>query len=156
MSSTTLAFPSPVHGGLDSLVNRIVPASDAWAGLAKVAVNDTDMTTLYRIADGTLSPITGPMGSADMGTVLAGCSIERDGKSWAWGIPTILPVTDAEAAAMSAGDEIALTGANGAFGVLKVTEVYDWDKAAFLKGCYGTERTDHPGAGLWMGDERTK
>ncbi|MDG1499621.1 MAG: sulfate adenylyltransferase [Planctomycetota bacterium] len=156
MSSTTLAFPSPVHGGLDSLVNRIVPASDAWAGLTKVAVNDTDMTTLYRIADGTLSPLTGPMGSADMGTVLADCAIERDGKSWAWGIPTILPVTDAEAAAMSAGDEIALEGANGIFGVLKVTEVYDWDKAAFLKGCYGTERTDHPGAGLWMGDERTK
>jgi len=96
------------------------------------------------------------MGSADMGTVLADCAIERDGKSWAWGIPTILPVTDAEAAAMSAGDEIALEGANGIFGVLKVTEVYDWDKAAFLKGCYGTERTDHPGAGLWMGDERTK
>ena len=156
MSSTTLAFPSPVHGGLDSLVNRIVPASDAWAGLTKVAVNDTDMTTLYRIADGTLSPLTGPMGSADMGTVLADCSIERDGKSWAWGIPTILPVTDAEAAAMSAGDEIALEGANGIFGVLKVTEVYDWDKAAFIKAIYRTERTDHPGARLWTADERTK
>jgi sulfate adenylyltransferase len=156
MSSSTLAYVAPVHGGLDALINRIVPASAAWSSLAKVAVNDTDMTTLYRIADGTLSPITGPMGSADMNSVLASCCIERDGSSWAWGIPTILPVTDAEAASMKVGDEIALEGSNGVFGVLKVTEVYDWDKDAFLLGCYGTDRTDHPGAGLWISDERTK
>lgn len=154
--STTISNVSPVHGGLDALVNRIAPAQARWSDLAKVAVNATDMTTLYRIADGTLSPLVGPMGKADYDLVLEKASIERGGKLWAWGIPTILPVTDAEAAAMSAGDEVALEGADGVFGVLKVTEVYDWTKQAFLKGVYGTERTDHPGAGLWTNDERTK
>jgi sulfate adenylyltransferase len=154
--STTLSNVSPVHGGLENLVNRIAPAEARWNDLAKVAVNETDMTTLYRIADGTLSPLTGPMGKADYDLVLEKASIERGGKLWAWGIPTILPVTDAEAAAMKVGDEIALEGADGVFGVLKVTEVYDWTKEAFLKGVYGTERTDHPGAGLWTNDERTK
>ena len=43
------------------------------------------------------------MGKADYDMVLDKASIERGGKLWAWGIPTILPVTDAEAAAMKAG-----------------------------------------------------
>ncbi len=154
--STTISFTSPVHGGLDNLVNRIVPAESRWSDLAKVAVNETDRTTLYRIADGTLSPLTGPMGKADYDMVLAKACIERGGKLWAWGIPTILPVTDAEAAAMAGGGEFALADENGVFGVIQVTEVYDWTKEDFLKGVYGTERTDHPGAGLWLGDERTK
>ena len=153
--STTLNIP-PVHGGLDALVNRIAPADSRWNDLPKVSVNETDRTTLYRIADGTLSPLTGPMGKADYDMVLDKASIERGGKLWAWGIPTILPVTDAEAAAMKAGGEYALSDADGVFGVIKVTEVYDWTKDAFLKGVYGTERTDHPGAKLWLGDERTK
>ncbi|MDH5494002.1 MAG: hypothetical protein OEY14_18775, partial [Myxococcales bacterium] len=154
--STTISFTSPVHGGLDNLVNRIVPAESRWNDLAKVAVNETDRTTLYRIADGTLSPLTGPMGKADYDLVLAKAGIERGGKLWAWGIPTILPVTDAEAAAMAGGGEFALSDENGVFGVIQVSEVYDWTKEDFLKGVYGTERTDHPGAGLWLGDERTK
>jgi len=154
--STTLSFTSPVHGGLDHLVNCIVPAESRWSDLAKVVVNETDRTTLYRIADGTLSPLTGPMGRADYDLVLAKACIERGGKLWAWGIPTILPVTDAEAAAMAGGGEFALADENGVFGVIRVTEVYDWTKEDFLEGVYGTERTDHPGAGLWLGDERTK
>ena len=32
----------------------------------------------------------------------------------------------------------------------------DWDKAAFIKAVYRTDRTDHPGARLWTSDERTK
>jgi sulfate adenylyltransferase len=37
-----------------------------------------------------------------------------------------------------------------------VDSVFDWDKDAFIKTIYRTERTDHPGARLWTADERTK
>jgi sulfate adenylyltransferase len=159
MTSTT-ANVTPVHGGLSSPVDRLVRPDAAeqtrWNGLGRVDVNEVDRTTLYRIADGTLSPLTGPMGSADMATVLERAAIERGGKLWAWGIPTILPVTDEEAARCTAGDELALELGGEVFGTIRVTEVYDWDKAAFVKAVYGTERTDHPGARLWTEDKRTK
>ena len=154
--STTTAFTSPVHGGLTDLVDRIVPAEERWNDLPKIQVNETDRTTLYRIADGTLSPLTGPMNEDDYHSVLARAGIERDGKLWAWGIPTILPVTDAEAEAMASGGEFALCDEDGVFGVIDVAGTYAWTKDEFLAGVYGTDRHDHPGAGLWLADERTK
>jgi sulfate adenylyltransferase len=151
------ATVTPIHGGLDKPINRIVPADTArWNGLAKLDVTDVDMTSLYRIADGTLSPITGPMGKADYDSVLANACIERGGKNWAWTIPIVLPVTDDEAAGLEAGAEVALCSNGEAFGTLKVSDVHDWDKAAFIKAVYRTDRTDHPGARLWTGDKRTK
>ncbi|QDU65833.1 sulfate adenylyltransferase [Engelhardtia mirabilis] len=151
---------APVHGGLDAPVDRHVAEADfdraTLEDAPRIDVNETDQTTLYRIADGTLSPIEGPMGAADMATVLKGAYIERGGKKWAWGIPTILPVTDAEAATLEVGGKAALVRDGHVFGVLEVAEINDWDKAAFIKGCYGTDRTDHPGGALWTEDKRSK
>jgi len=149
---------SPVHGGLAAPVNRINAALDAsaWTEHASIAVNDVDATTLYRIADGTLSPLTGPMGSDDYASVLGRKAIERDGALWAWTIPVILPVTDEEAATLEPGATARLETEGGAFGTLTIDSVYDWDKAAFIEAVYGTDRMDHPGARLWTSDERTK
>ena len=71
---------SPVHGGLTAPVNRITPDVDpnTWSDYASVAVNDVDATTLYRVADGTLSPLTGPMGTDDYASVLERKAISRD------------------------------------------------------------------------------
>ena len=148
---------SPVHGGLDAPVNRLNSSLEesSFAGLASISVNEVDATSLYRIADGTLSPLTGPMGSADYASVLSRKAIERDGKLWAWTIPVILPVTDEEAAAIEAGANVCLRAGGEAFGTLTVDSVYDWDKPAFIEAVYGTDRTDHPGARLWTSDERT-
>jgi len=157
MSAPTTATLTPVHGGLAEPVNRIVAKVDpAWAALPRIDVDEIDRTTLYRIADGTLSPLTGPMGKADYDSVLARAAIERGGKLWAWGIPTVLPVTDQEAETLAPGSEVALTYEGQPFGKLAVESVYDWDKAEFVQGVYGTDRTDHPGARLWTGDARTK
>ena len=160
MSTSTAANISPVHGGLPRPVNRVEPSErvlwSQWKGLTPIEVNDVDRTTLYRIGDGTLSPLTGPMSKQDYDSVLAKGAIERGGKLWAWTIPIILPVTDEEAAKIEAGKEIALAQDGKVFGKLRVKDVYDWDKAAFIKGVYGTDRTDHPGARLWTADERTK
>lgn len=155
--SVSTTHVAPVHGGLDQPVDRIVPKADPeWEKLAKVEVNEIDQTTLYRIADGTLSPLTGPMTEADYKNVLKKAAIERNGEWWAWGIPTILPVTDAEAESCKIGDSVALVRDGKVFGTIKIRSVFDWDKTVFIKGCYGTERTDHPGARLWTEDERTK
>jgi len=156
MSATT-ANTTPVHGGLDRLVDRITSSdSSAWAAFPKVEVNETDQTSLYRIADGTLSPLTGPMNEADYQTVLDSMWIERDGNKWAWSIPIILPVTDAEAQSAKVGEKLGLYRDGKLFGVLTVGSVYAWDKQRFVEKVYGTERTDHPGAQLWLNDPRTQ
>ncbi len=154
--TSTVSNISPVHGGLAEPVNCIDPSAADVDGLHSIEVNEVDHTTLYRIADGTLSPLTGPMGEQDYNDVLAKGCISRGGSDWAWTIPIILPVTDAEAQTCSVGAKLALTHGGQAFGTLEVDSLFDWDKAAFIKAVYRTDRTDHPGARLWTGDERTQ
>ena len=158
MTLTSTLASVPVHGGLSAPVDRIVPASEAarWSNLPRVEVNETDRTTLYRIADGTLSPLQGPMAKADYRSVIESASIERGGKRYAWTIPIVLPLTDAEAAVAQSRSELALVHGGTVFGRLKVQDVFDWDKAEFVETVYRTKRTDHPGARLWVGDPRTK
>jgi sulfate adenylyltransferase len=159
-STPTATHISPVHGGLPRPVNRIEPreriAWSAWKALPVIEVSEVDKTTLYRIADGTLSPLTGPMSQADYESVLARGAIERNGKLWAWTIPIVLPITDAEAAQAEPGKEVALAFGGEVFGKLRVKDVYPWDKAGFVAKVYRTPRTDHPGARLWVTDPRTK
>lgn len=115
------------------------------------------MTSLYRIADGTLSPLTGPMIKDDYDSVLTSKSIERNGAKWAWAIPICLPITAEEARSSPEGAKVALFSESSSkvFGVLEVASMFEWDKAAFIKSVYGTERVDHPGARLWMNDDRS-
>jgi sulfate adenylyltransferase len=158
MSTTTATRISPVHGGLSRPVNRIEPRERvqwaAWRALDSIDVTEVDRTTLYRIGDGTLSPLQGPMGEADYRSVLERGVLERGGRRWAWTIPIVLPVTDEEAARLGAGAEVALRHAGEVFGKLRVKEVYAWDKVEFARVVYGTARTDHPGARLWTEDPR--
>ena len=160
MSATIAARLSPVHGGLTEPVNCVQPRSDAnmdrWTLLPSIQVNETDRTTLYRIADGTLSPLNGPMYEGDYRSCLEKGAIERSGRMWAWGIPIILPITDTEAEKAAKSKELALIHNGMIFGVIKNPAVYEWDKSEFIQAVYGTERHDHPGARLWLSDERTK
>ena len=151
-----MAKVSPVHGGLSEPVNRVVDSLPSTELMPKIVVNGIDYTTLHRIADGTLSPLTGPMTKADYESVLVKKGIERDGKLWAWTIPLSLPVTADEAKALKAGEPAALVSESGnVFGTLTVDAAFSWDKPAFLKAVYGTGRTDHPGARLWQDGPRT-
>lgn len=151
-----MAVVSPVHGGGD-LVNRIVSELPDVETLPKVVVNDVDLTSLYRIADGTLSPLTGPMTKEDYSSVLSSKYIVRNDKKWAWTIPICLPVTDEESRAAPEGTKVALysESSSSVFGILEVSSAYGWGKAEFIKAVYGTDRTDHPGARLWMNDDRS-
>jgi sulfate adenylyltransferase len=153
----------PVHGGLDQLVNRILPLTRRKALLAeagsmpRIQVSNSDLSAVYRYADGTLSPLTGPMNEDEWNRVLNTQTIVRNGKAYAWTIPQALPVTDAEAATLSPGKPAAIFNEDGDLvGVLVVGSVYDWDKAKYIEKVYRTTRTDHPGGAIAMDDERTK
>jgi sulfate adenylyltransferase len=93
---------------------------------------------------------------ADYRSVLDKGAIVRGGKNWAWTIPIVLPVTDAEAAKLKPGMEVALAFEGKVFGKLAVQSVFGWDKKEFVSTVYGTDRVDHPGARLWMSDARGK
>lgn len=151
----------PVHGGLAAPVDRILPWSrkNALLGeaqhLAKIAVSDADLSLVYRIADGTLSPLTGFMDEATYNRVLDHKNIQVQGKDYAWAIPMSLPVTEAEAAALKPGQNAALVAADGrVIGVIQVSSVFAWDKQRYVEKVYGTPRLDHPGAAIATNDPR--
>ena len=96
----------PVHGGLDAPVDRTVPLPGRNAllaeaeGLSSIVISKADLSALYRIADGALSPMTGPMRKAAYDLSLDEKVIESRGKRYAWTIPIAFPLTDPEAAAI--------------------------------------------------------
>jgi sulfate adenylyltransferase len=153
----------PVHGGLDQLVDRVLTFNKKKAllseagSLPKIQVNEADLATMQRIADGTLSPLTGPMNQDVANQVLDTQTITNKGKKYAWTVPFSLPVTDEEAAKLKVGGQAALVdGSGNVVGALKVGSIFDWDKAKMVEKVYRTKRTDHPGAKIIVGDARTK
>lgn len=152
----------PVHGGLSEPVNRTIPFSKRKAlhheaaQMPKIAVTDADLSTVYRIADGTLSPLLGFMDKEEFHHVLDTQSIVRNGARYAWTIPHSLPVTQEEAAALKVGSSAALVNSAGeVVGLIDVSSVFEWDKAKYIEKVYRTTRTDHPGADIVMNDARS-
>jgi sulfate adenylyltransferase len=151
----------PPHGGLTEPVDRTVPAGEAdevrreAASRKRVPVSDADLSSLYRLGDGGLSPLTGPMDRPTFDRVLDGEVIERNGKAYAWTIPISFPVTKALAGSLKAGETVALVnGKDEVVGTVEVRDIFPWDKPRHIKGVYGTDRTDHPGGRMVLGDER--
>lgn len=151
----------PVHGGLLAPVDRFV----TWrqkkalvgeaASLPTISVTDSDLSVVYRIADGTLSPLTGFMDKAEYDRVLDEKNILRGGVAYAWTIPFGLPVTEAESAALKVGGKAALVDARGALiGTITISSVFAWEKQRYVEKVYGTSRLDHPGASIVMDDAR--
>ncbi|HJT77141.1 MAG TPA: hypothetical protein VJ739_08065 [Gemmataceae bacterium] len=152
----------PPHGGLTEPVDRMVPAAEAGdfraqaAGLKRVPVSDADLSTLYRLGDGGLSPLTGPMDAATFRQVLDDEVIVRNGKKYAWTIPLSFPVDEALARSLKPGETVALVnGRDEVVGTLRISDIFPWDKHHYIKSVYGTERTDHPGGRMTMNDPRS-
>jgi sulfate adenylyltransferase len=153
----------PVHGGLDEPVDRIVPLKQRSSfvaeaeGLPSIRVTAADLSSVHRIADGALSPLTGPMKKEAFDRVLDEQVVLSKGGRYAWTIPISLPVEDDEASALATGGSCAIRAESGEIvGILDDVEVFDWDKARYLKSVYGTERVDHPGGRIVDNDSRTK
>jgi sulfate adenylyltransferase len=144
----------PPHGGLTEPANRT--RDDVGTYPKKVALSDADLSSLYRIGDGGLSPLTGPMTQGEWDRVLDEEVIVRNGKKYAWTIPIAFPVDEATAKVLKGGETVSLVNSKGeAVGSLDVRDVYPWDKKKYLKIVYQTERTDHPGGHMTLKDERT-
>ena len=153
----------PVHGGLAEPVDRVVSLKERSKLVAEasklpaVRLTKADLSTVHRIADGTLSPLEGPMGAEAWHRVLDESVVVQGGRRYAWGIPLSLPVTDAEAGKLARGGAASLRDEAGELvGILDAIEVFAWDKPKYVRAVYGTERIDHPGGHMTQNDERTQ
>lgn len=151
----------PPHGGLSEPVCRTVGANDIAAfkaeaaTLPKVPVSAADLSTVYRLGDGTLSPLTGPMNSEAYHRVLDESVVIQDGKKYAWTIPLAFPVTGEMAKTLKSGQKVALVGPDGEVAAtLDITDVYPWPKLKYLQSVYLTDRIDHPGANIVIDGEK--
>jgi sulfate adenylyltransferase len=143
------------HGGVAEPVHRTVLNLDRPA-TEPIRISDADLSTLYRIADGGLSPLIGPMLKAEYDQVLDEEVIVRNGRKYAWTIPLAFPVDEAQARRLQTGTTYPLTNERGEFvGTLEVQDVFAWDKKKYNTSVYGTPREDHPGARIANSDPRT-
>jgi sulfate adenylyltransferase len=120
----------PPHGGVSEPVDRTVPAAETAdftaraQALKRLPISDADLSTLYRLGDGGLSPLTGPMDKATFDRVLDEEVIVRDGKKYAWSIPLAFPADMATAKEMKPGETVALVNGRGeVVGTLEVKDV---------------------------------
>jgi sulfate adenylyltransferase len=153
----------PVHGGLAEPVDRVVPLSERKKLLAEAArlprlrISKADLSTLHRIADGTLSPLEGPMQAEAFARVLDEQHVLVGGRPYAWGIPLSFPATDEEAARLAKGGSAACVDEAGeVVAILDGVEVFGWDKARYVERVYRTPRFDHPGGRMLEQDPRTQ
>ena len=151
------------HGGLSEPVCCTVPQAEVAgflaeaAALPKVPVSQADLSTVFRFADGTLSPLTGPMCSKSYHRVLDESVVESNGKLYAWTIPLAFPVTADLAKTLKAGQKVALTAPNGDIvATLDINDVYAWPKLKYLQSVYLTDRVDHPGADMVLKGDADK
>src|SRR5438552_558642 len=121
----------PPHGGLSEPVDRLVPVDEIpefrrlAAVFAKVPVSDADLSSLCRIGDGGLSPLTGPMDGATFNRALDGEVLMHNGKAYAWTIPISFPVAREQAQSLRAGETVALVDSKGAIvGTLIIRDIF--------------------------------
>jgi sulfate adenylyltransferase len=144
-------------------VDRIVPLNqrrrflEEAEGLPSLRVSRADLSTVYRISDGTLSPLEGPMDSETWHRVLDEAVVLSSGRRYAWTIPLSLPAEDAEVARLSQGAAAAVTTEDGdTVGILEELDIFEWDKEKYVKKVYRTDRFDHPGGRAVRDDPRSQ
>ena len=102
----------PPHGGLKEPVDRTVSTEEIVefrrqaAALKRVMISDADLSSLYRIGDGGLSPLTGPMDKQTWDRVLDEEVITHNGKAYAWTIPLAFPVEKTVADSLKKGETV--------------------------------------------------
>jgi sulfate adenylyltransferase len=149
----------PPHGGLQELVDRMVPTEEIKAFRAqsrqwnRILIRDADLSSLYRMGDGGLSPLTGPMDQATFNRVLDDEVILRDAKPYAWTIPISFPIERNAAKRLKIGETVALANEREeVVGNLRINDIFAFDKPRYIRSVYGTDRVDHPGGRSVMED----
>ncbi len=146
----------PPHGGVAEPVTRTVENLATTALSGEIPISEADLSSLYRIGDGGLSPLTGPMVKEEYDRVLDEEVIVRGGKKYAWTIPLAFPVDEKKSKELKVGNTYPLIADNKMIvGVMELRDVYPWDKKKYNASVYGTPREDHPGARIANSDPRT-
>ncbi len=150
----------PPHGG-GKLITRLLPEIERESFVQKASnyktytISDGDLSMFYRIADGGLSPLEGPMNEKEFYKVLEEEVIERSGKKYAWAIPIAFPVAEKESEKYEIGETLLVKTEEGQIaGLLEISDIYPFDKVFYNKVVYGTERMDHPGPRIFNEDPR--
>ena len=149
----------PPHGGMD-LVNRTITESELNEILSQsrgktYTLHESDESIFYRIADGALSPLCGPMSETEFYQVLDQEMIIRNGKKYAWTIPLAFPIAKQDATELDVGDIVAVySSKEELIGALEISDIYPFDKDTYHTSVYGTKRVDHPGARIFGDDPR--
>lgn len=150
----------PPHGG-NGLINRIVPEVERKSFLERTRkrkiyeIPDADLSMFYRIADGALSPLEGPMNKDEFYRVLNEEVIVRNGKKYAWTIPIAFPVKEEICKKFEIGETVVVKTTKGlVVGTLEIEDIYAFDKDYYNEKVYGTGRKDHPGPKIVNNDER--
>src|SRR5438270_8796072 len=119
----------PPHGGLREPLDLQVPTGEQadfrarMVSLKKVPISDADLSMLYRLGDGGLSPLRGPMDRETWNRVLDEEVIVQGGQRYAWTIPLAFPVEMALAQSLKPGETVALVNArNEVVGSLDVAD----------------------------------
>ena len=153
----------PAQGGLAAPVDRRVSLKQRKSFLAEaerlpsVRVTRADLSTVYRLADGALSPLAGPMGAEAWHRALEEEVFLHQGRRWAWTIPLSFPLADDEARGLTPGAAVGIRSEEGEIvAVVEDLEIFDWDKQKYVRSVYGTDRFDHPGGRAVESDPRTK
>jgi sulfate adenylyltransferase len=151
----------PPHGGVAAPVDCCVPCDQTadFVSLAQtlpaIRLSDADLSSLYRMGDGGLTPLTGPMVKEEFDRVLDEEVIVRNGQRYAWTIPISFPVYRETVGSIKPGQTVALTDSDGQIvGTLAVQDVFPFDKQRYLRSVYLTDRHDHPGARMVLEDPR--
>jgi sulfate adenylyltransferase len=147
------------HGG--RIINRIVPQEDREAFSAdlrnkkKYYLSEGNLSVFHRLADGTLSPLEGPMTGKEFYKVLDEEHIERNGEKLAWTIPLAFPIDQKHGKTYTMCEDVAVLSPSGELiGSLRIEDIYPFEKRRYLESVYGTARTDHPGARSILSDKR--
>ena len=141
------------HGG--KLVDRMLAAPEAEkarsqaAALPALFLNAETAQELRNIATGVFSPLQGPVGEADLQSIIKSGRLS-DGTAFT--IPILLDVNERTAEGLLQGSDVALYEAEegdrseaGCVGLLHLEHIYGYDKAELARAVFGTDDTSHPG-----------
>jgi sulfate adenylyltransferase/3'-phosphoadenosine 5'-phosphosulfate synthase len=110
--------------------------------LPRLGVGSRELSDLFLLASGALSPLHGFMGSADYRSVIERGRL-HGGQPFT--IPVLLRTDEAGSKLAGPGERISLWSGGEPIGIVTVTEIYPTDPAAEAPAIFGTDDDAHPG-----------